>query len=116
MEVTVEQFKNALAMFKADVIKAMESDAQRFAMGVLFSRNPGMFDDYIAQYAKDGIVDVDAMRKDAEAGMKATKGNAFPLDIDFGVLRYVGVKPVTVLVHKADLDKFFNETLAMVAK
>ena len=116
MVVTIEQFQTALAVFKADLIGVMDSDAQRFAMGVLFARNPGMFDDYFAPYVKDGVVDVETMKADAEAGMKATRDNSFPLVIDFGVLRYVGVKPATILIRKADLDKFFNETIPMVVR
>ena len=110
MKVPFPDFKNALALFESEAIGTMKTTMQKFLAGAALAARAKEIDAMIAQYAPDGFVDVDAIRAIVNSGLKHS-GGVVEIPVNFGVLGAIGATPVTVKISKADIDKFFEQTI-----
>lgn len=114
MQVTVNDFKNALALFEAEFIGTMKNSFQKFLAGAALAASGGKIDEMLNQYAVNGMIDVEAVKALVDAGMKQC-GGELEIPVNFGVLGALGATPVTVKITLNDVDKFFRQTLPAVA-
>jgi hypothetical protein len=116
MKVSIADFKNALTMFEAKIVESQASTMNKFALGVALARLNGGTDKMLAPFTDaNGMVDVDRLRADVDAGMKASGGE---LDITpqfDNALRMLGLSIKNIKFTKEDFAEFFNHTLPSVS-
>ena len=108
MKVSIADFKNALTLFEAKIVDAQATSVNKFALGVALARLNADTDKMIAPFVDEkGMVDVDRLRADVDAGMKAAGGT---LEIVPGFdpkLRLLGLTIKSLKFAKEDFDEFF---------
>lgn len=116
MKVSVADFKNALTLFEASIVESQSTSMNKFAMGVALSRLNGETDKMLASFLDaNGMVDVDRLRAEVDAGMKASGGELeITPEID-PKLRLFGVTIKSVKFTKADFANFFDSILPSVS-
>ena len=116
MKVSVADFKNALTMFEAKIVQSQTTNINKFVMGIALARYGRKADKMIATFVgEDGMVDVDALRADIEAGLEAS-GGELVLEPDFpNELRQVGLTITKIKFSKQDFEEFFTKTLPSVS-
>jgi hypothetical protein len=116
MKVSVQDFKNALTLFEAKVIDSQATTMNKFALGIALARLNGGTDKMLEDFIDaNGMVDVDKLRADVEAGMKAS-GGELEIVPQFGdALRLMGLSIKSIKFSKDDFTEFFDETLPQVS-
>lgn len=116
MKVAIQDFKSALALFEAELIGTMKTSLHKFLAGAALAASGNKIDEMIRPFVgEDGLVDVDALKNLADAGLKQC-GGEFEIPISFGVLGAFGATPIKTRLSKIDFDKFFTQTLPAVAR
>lgn len=115
MKVALDDFKAALALFEAEFVNTFKTSMQKFIAGTVIAASGAQIDSVLANFTKDGIVDVDAIRDLINAGMKSC-GGQIDIPINFGVLSSLGATPIEITITLNDIEKFFGQTLPAVSK
>ena len=115
MKVAIDDFKAALDLFEAEFVNTFKTSMQKFIAGTVIAASGAQIDSMLANFTNDGIVDVDAIRKLINAGMKSC-GGQIDIPISFGVLSALGANPIEITITLNDIEKFFEQTLPAVSK
>ena len=116
MKVSVQDFKNALTLFEAKIVESQATTMNKFALGVALARLNDGTDKMLALFLDaNGMVDVDRLRADVEAGMKASGGELEVVPQFDNALRLLGVTIKNIKFTKDDFAEFFDETLPSVS-
>ena len=117
MKVSVKNFKEALKHFETNVVATQCTTMNKFVMGVAFGRLNAKADDMIKSFLDaNGMVDVDALRSDVEAGMDAVGEDVLDIVPEINPdLRLMGVTIKTIKITKDDFKDFFENILPAVA-
>lgn len=115
MKVAIDDFKAALTLFEAEFVNTFKTSMQKFIAGTVIAAAKERIDSMLANFTKDGIVDVDAIKELIDAGMKSC-GGQIDIPINFGILSSLGANPIEITITLADVEKFFGQTLNAVAK
>lgn len=116
MKVSIQDFKNALALFGAKVIESQSTTMNKFALGVALARLNNDADKMLAPFIDEkGMVEVDRLRADVEAGMKASGGELEVVPQFDPALRLLGLTIKNIKFTKADFKEFFEDTLPAVS-
>lgn len=77
MKVSIADFKNALTLFEAKIVESQATTMNKFALGVALARLNGGTDKMLAPFLDaNGMVEVDRLRADVEAGMNGQRRRA----------------------------------------
>lgn len=107
MKVSVSDFELHLIPFMKRIADAMPSSLHKWLGGVIIATSAGKLEKIIGSQAdKDGIVDLDALKKLVYSGFNASGGEVV---IPFGsdTMNSFGIKTVNVKITKSDADEFF---------
>ena len=115
MKVALDDFKAALALFEAEFVNTFKTSMQKFIAGTVIAAAKERIDSMLANFTKDGIVDVDAIKELIDAGMKSC-GGQIEIPISFGILSSLGANPIAITITRDDIEKFFGQTLPAVSK
>lgn len=116
MKVSVTDFKNALTLFEAKIVESQASTMNKFAIGVALARLNSGTDKMLAPFLDaNGMVDVDKLRADVDAGMKASGGELDVTPKFDDALRLLGLSIKNIKFTKEDFAEFFNQTLPSVS-
>lgn len=115
MKVAIDDFKAALTLFEAEFVNTFKTSMQKFIAGTVIAAAKERIDSMLANFTKDGIVDVDAIKELIDAGMKSC-GGQIDIPINFGVLSSLGATPIEITITLNDIEKFFGQTLPAVSK
>lgn len=116
MKVSTADFKNALTLFEAKVIESQATTMNKFALGVALARLNVGADRMLAPFLdENGMVDVDALRADVDAGMKASGGELEVVPQFDGGLRLLGLTIKNIKFTKDDFEEFFDKTIPSVS-
>ena len=115
MKVSTTDFKNAVLMFEAKLIDQSANLTNKSALAMAFTKFAPQIDAAIAESAKDGMVDVGAIREIVDAGIKGGGGKIVlnPQFPSWASLLGVSIKDITIT--KADADEFFTQTIPSVS-
>ena len=112
MKVSVADFKNALTVFEAKIIESQKTTMDKFALGVALARLNNDTDAMLAPFTDDGgMVDVNKLRTDVEAGMKASGGELEIVPKFDPKLRLLGVTIKNIKFSADDFKEFFDDTI-----
>lgn len=120
MKVSVKEFGAAVLSFEAEVLGTMEKRRNKFAYGIAMSVLNDKVSPLIEKMADgDGMIDCDALKKHIDAGMDAC-GGSFDISPDISpalgpIATAFGID-VETTIGRADVNKFFNETIVKIAK
>ena len=116
MKVSVQDFKNALTLFEAKIVDSQATTMNKFALGVALARLNGGTDKMLVPFLDaNGMVDVDRLRADVEAGMKASGGELEIVPQFDSGLRLLGLTIKNIKFTKEDFAEFFDMTLPQVS-
>lgn len=115
MKVALDDFKAALTLFEAEFVNTFKTSMQKFIAGTVIAAVKERIDSMLANFTKEGIVDVDAIKELIDAGMKSC-GGQIDIPINFGILSSLGANPIEITITLADVEKFFGQTLPAVSK
>ena len=115
MKVSIADFKNAVLMFEAKIIEQVNNVTNKSALAMAFTKFAPQIDAAIAETAKDGMVDVDAIRTLVDAGIKGGGGKIVlkPQFPSWARLLGVGIGDITIT--KDEADEFFTKTIPTVS-
>lgn len=117
MKVSKKVFTEALKHFETNVVATQATSMNKFVMGVAFGRLNAKADKMVEKFLDaGGLVDVDALRADVEAGMEAVGDDVLDVvpEIDSD-LRLMGVTIKAIKITKDDFKDFFDNILPSVA-
>lgn len=116
MKVSTADFKKALTLFGAKIIESQSTTMNKFALGVAIARLNNGAEKMLAPFLdSNGMVEVDKLRADVEAGMKASGGELEIVpQFDQG-LRLLGLTIKNIKFTKDDFVDFFDNILPSVA-
>lgn len=116
MKVSVQDFKNALTLFEAKVVESQATSMNKFALGVALARLNAGTDKMIASFVDaNGMVDVDMLKADVDAGLKASGGELELTPKFADSLRLMGLTIKNIKFTKEDFEEFFTKTLPSVS-
>ena len=115
MKVSATDFRNAVLMFEAKLIEQTSDWTNKSALAIAFQKIAPNVNEAIASAAKDGMVDVDAIRALVEAGIKGGGGKIVlkPKFPDWASLIGVSIKDITITAEEA--EEFFTKTIPQVS-
>ena len=116
MKVSTTDFKNALTIFEAGIVDSQTTSMNKFAMGVALARLNAESDKMLVPFLDaNGMVDIDRLRAEVDAGMKAAGGELeITPEID-PKLRLFGVTIKSIKFTKDDFKSFFDDTIPSVS-
>ena len=112
MKVSTSDFKNALTLFEAKIIESQDTTMNKFALGVALARLNNEADSMLAPFIDgNGMVDVDSLRADVDAGLKASGGELEVVPEFDPKLRLLGVTIKNIKFTAEDFKEFFDDTI-----
>lgn len=108
MKVSVADIEMRLMPFMQKIAGSMPSSLHKWIAGAMIATSAGKIEHFVRSLAdKDGMVDLDAMKKLVDSGFESSGGEVI---IPFGndSLTAFGVRPVNVRITKKDSDEFFS--------
>lgn len=116
MKVSVTDFKNALSLFEAKVITSQATSMNKFVIGVALARLNAGTDKMIATFLDEGgMVDLEKLRADLDAGLKASGGELEIVPQFDSQLRLLGLTIKNIKFKKEDFDEFFDKIIPQVS-
>ena len=115
MQVTVNAFKIALAIFEDNFLNTFKTAEQKLLGSLKLAQMGPKINEAIEQFTTDGMVNVDMVREGLDRWMRVI-GNKYTKSVDFGVFfEAMGVKPLSSSITKDDIDNFFDKIIPSVA-
>lgn len=112
MKVSTTDFKNALTVFEAKVIESQKTTMNKFALGVALACLNNGTDTMLEAFTDaSGMVDVDRIRDDIDAGLKASGGELEIIPEFDPKLRLFGLTIKNIKFTADDFKEFFDDTI-----
>lgn len=108
MKIPMKDLEGHVVEFLRKVAETMPTSLHKWIAGAMIASSATRIEGMLGTFAdKDGMVDVDSLRKIVDEGFSAS-GGELVVPVGGSSLPVFNLDPVRIKVTKADADAFFN--------